>query len=318
MANLNGYLYKLTHLKRGITKYGLAPHKPVLLISVLELIANGHIAENRVYVDTDLVGTFQENWRLLVDTLHQPDFTLPFYYLQSERLNNMPIWQLVVKPGCQINAHIKSVNTLINVLEYGHFGPEFFQLLAKPTSRQSLLLALLSTYFPATQQMYFDNKQSGEGYYHDLQEYVLNEPEAQYRTVRIETEEDVFVRGGLFKKLIPKVYNNTCCITGMRLESTFGHNFIDACHIMPFSVSHDDKVNNGLALCPNLHRAFDRGLIAVDSDYSIVTSKHINEDIIHAYSLNQLHGKKLIQPTSQQYRPALENLKWHRDQIFKG
>jgi putative restriction endonuclease len=95
----------------------------------------------------------------------------------------------------------------------------------------------------------------------------------------------------LFKKLIPKVYNNTCCITGMRLESTFGHNFIDACHITPFSVSHDDKVSNGLALCPNLHRAFDRGLIAVDSNYHVITSKHINEDIINAYSLNQLRGK---------------------------
>ncbi|EOR95927.1 hypothetical protein ADIARSV_0877 [Arcticibacter svalbardensis MN12-7] len=72
----------------------------------------------------------------------------------------------------------------------------------------------------------------------------------------------------------------------MRLESTFGHSFIDACHIMPFSVSHDDIVNNGLALCPNLHRAFDRGLITIESAYSIVTSKHINEDIINAYSLN--------------------------------
>jgi putative restriction endonuclease len=318
MPNVNDYLYKLTHLKRAITKYGLAPHKPILLITLLELISNGHITENRVYVNADLVGTFQENWRLLVNTLHQPDFTQPFFYLQSEKVGNKAIWQLIAKPGCQINAHIKSVNTLIQVLEYGHFDPELFQLLSEPIARQAILLALLSTYFLETQQLYFNNKQSGKGYYHDLQDYVLNEPEAQYKTVRIETEEDVFVRGGLFKKLIPKAYNNTCCITGMRLESTFGYSFIDACHIMPFSVSHDDKVNNGLALCPNLHRAFDRGLITVDSDYSVVTSKHINEDVIHAYSLNQLRGKKLILPTAPQYRPALENLKWHRDQIFKA
>ncbi|WP_184547745.1 restriction endonuclease [Mucilaginibacter sp. FT3.2] len=248
MPNLNDYLQKLTHLKRGITKYGLAPHKPILLITLLELISNVHLIENRVSVYTDLVGIFQENWRLLVNTLHQPDFTQPFFYLQSEKIGNKPIWQLIAKPGCQINAHIKSVNTLIQVLEYGHFDPELFQLLVEPTARQSILLALLSTYFPETQQVYFNNKRSGKGYYHDLQEYVLNEPEAQYKTVRVETEEDVFVRGGLFKKLIPKVYNNTCCITGMRLESTFGHNFIDACHITPFSVTHDDKVSNGLAL----------------------------------------------------------------------
>lgn len=318
MPNLNEYLYKLTHLKRGITKYGLAPHKPILLITLLELINNGHITANQVFVDTELVGIFQENWRLLVSTLHQPDFTQPFFYLQSEKISNKPIWQLIAKPGCQINAHIKSVNTLIQVLEYGHFDPELFQLLVEPAVRQSILLALLSAYFPETQQSYFNNKRSGEGYYHDLQDYVLNEPEAQYKTVRIETEEDLFVRGGLFKKLIPKVYNNTCCITGMRLESTFGHNFIDACHITPFSISHDDKVSNGLALCPNLHRAFDRGLIAVDSDYHVITSKHVNEDILHGYSLNQLRGKKLILPTTQQYRPALENLEWHRNQIFKS
>jgi len=317
MPNLNDYLNKLTHLKRGITKYGLAPHKPILLITLFELINNGHIMDNRVFVDTDLVGIFQENWRLLVNTLHQPDFTQPFFYLQSERVRNKPIWQLMAKPGCQINVHIKSVNTLVQVLEYGHFDPELFQLLAEPTDRQSILLALLSTYFPETQQAYFNNKRSGKGYYHDLQGYVLNEPEAQYKTVRVETEEDVFVRGGLFKKLIPKVYNNTCCITGMRLESTFGHNFIDACHITPFSVTHDDKVSNGLALCPNLHRAFDRGLITVDSNYYVVTSKHISEDVIHTYSLSQLKGKKLILPAARQYRPALENLEWHRDQIFK-
>jgi len=318
MPDLNDYIHKLTHLKRGITKYGLAPHKPILLITLLELISKGHVTENMVCVDTDLVGTFQENWRLLVDTLHQPDFTQPFFYLQSEKLGNKMLWQLVAKPGCQINAHIKGVNTLINVLEYGQFDHEMFQLLAEPTARRAISLALLSTYFTNTQQLYFNKKQSGEGYYQDLHDYVLNEPETLYKTVKIETEEDVFVRGGLFKKLIPKVYNNTCCITGMRLESTFGHNFIDACHIMPFSVSHDDKVSNGLALCPNLHRAFDRGLITVNSDYSVATSIHINEDIIHAYSLNQLKGKKLILPVAHQYRPALENLEWHRNQVFKG
>jgi len=30
---------------------------------------------------------------------------------------------------------------------------------------------------------------------------------------------------------------------------------------------------NGLALCPNLHRAFDRGLIAISDDYRVVVSE---------------------------------------------
>jgi len=127
----NKYIYKLTHLNRAITKYGKAPHKPVLIITLIELISREHISDNKVYVDTDLVGAFQENWRLLVNTLNQPDFTQPFYYLQSDKVDGKPFWYLIAKPGCQINSHIKSVNTLINVLDHAAFTDELFLLLAR-------------------------------------------------------------------------------------------------------------------------------------------------------------------------------------------
>jgi len=317
MLSFDKYLYKFNNLNRGITPFGKAPHKPILLITLVELIGKEHIIDNKVFVDTELVGTFQENWRLLVNTLHQPDFTQPFYYLQSEKVNGSPIWQLVPKPGCQINSHIKSVNTLINVTEYGCFAAELFQLLSDPSNRVIILSNLLDTYFPETKQYYIESKRSGTGYLNDLEGYVLNEPEVQYRTVKIETEEDIYVRGGLFKKLIPKVYNNACCVTGMRLESTFGHNFIDACHIVPFSVSHNDKVNNGIALCPNLHRAFDRGLISVDDNYRIIISKYIKEEITHPYNIGKFNKEQITLPFNTQYYPSIENLQWHRENIFK-
>src|SRR5690606_16558769 len=107
---LNKYLHAFTRLKRGNTPLAIAPHKPVLLISLIELIEKGLVTENKVYVNADLVGTFKENWQLLVNTLHQADFTQPFYYLQSDKAAGKPFWFLVPNPGCQINAHIKSVN----------------------------------------------------------------------------------------------------------------------------------------------------------------------------------------------------------------
>lgn len=318
MPSVDKYILKLNKLNRGSTPFGKAPHKPILLITLLELIDKGYILGNRVYVDTELVGTFQENWRLLVNTLHQPDFTQPFYYLQSEKVNGAPFWSLKPKPGCQINSHIKSVNTLISVLDYGCFSTDLFQVLDDLISRNLILMNLLNTYFPETNGNYLENKRTGKGYIKDLEGFILNEPAVQYQTIKIETEEDVFVRGGLFKKLVPIVYNNTCCITGMRLESTFGHNFIDACHIVPFSISHNDKVNNGIALCPNLHRAFDRGLITVDDNYKIVISKHISEEIIHPYSLTKFNNKEIVLPSINQYHPSTESLSWHRDNIFKN
>jgi len=314
---LNQFLYRLTRLNRANTPYGKAPHKPVLLISILELIERGIITQNKICVDTDLVGTFQENWRLLVNTLHSADFTQPFYYLQSEKIDGRQFWFLQPKPGCQINAYIRSVKTLSEVLDYGYFADDIFLLLTDALSRNLLSNTLLDTYFPNIKQAFLSAKRSGGGYMNDMESYVLNEPEVNYRTVKIETEEDEFVRGGLFKKLVPKVYNNTCCITGMRLESSFGHSFIDACHIMPFSVSHNDKVNNGIALCPNLHRAFDRGLITIDNDYRVVTSAHLIENAGHPYSLKLFSGMQIRLPSGWQYYPEKENLEWHRVNVFK-
>jgi len=315
---LQKYCTAFARLKRGGTKYGLAPHKPVLLLSLLELIAKGVVTENKVPVNADLVGTFKENWQLLVPTLHQPDFTQPFYYLQSEKAEGIPYWFLQPNAGCQINGYIKSVHTLRSVCAFGYFALDLFVLLNDPASRSVLQTVLLDTYFPQQKTAYIQAKNRGEGYLHEQIHDILNEPIAHYKHVSIHTEEDVFVRNGLFKKLVPKAYQNQCCFTGMAISSTFNYNFIDACHIVPFSLTHNDKVTNGLALCPNLHRAFDRGLVSIDAEHRILVSTHITEDEKHPYGLKQLAGKKMTLPTQQIHYPAQEALAWHRIEIFKS
>ncbi len=104
----------------------------------------------------------------------------------------------------------------------------------------------------------------------------------------------------------------------MQLSSTYGRNFIDACHIVPFSFTHDDKIGNGTALCPNIQRAFDRGLLSIDPDYRIVISSEIIEDTLHVYSLKQLEGKQIHLPSGEQYYPSQENMSWHRANVFNG
>jgi putative restriction endonuclease len=104
----------------------------------------------------------------------------------------------------------------------------------------------------------------------------------------------------------------------MKLTSTYGFNFVDACHIVPFSVSQDDKVTNGLSLCPNLHRAFDRGMVSIDGDYRILVSDQLVEDEGHPYSLEQLRGRPIQLPNERKYYPSRDNLEWHRERVFKG
>lgn len=108
-SSLQKYLKAFNRLNQGVTKYGPAPHKPVLLLSLIELIEKGLVTNNQFEVNADLVATFKENWLLLVPTMHQPDFTQPFYYLQSEKIEGQAYWKLQPNLGMQINAHIKSV-----------------------------------------------------------------------------------------------------------------------------------------------------------------------------------------------------------------
>lgn len=317
-STLHSYLYALTHLKRAPTKHGTAPHKPVLVLTLIELVEKGIVTDNRFEANAELVGTFLENWQLLVSTPHQADFTQPFYYLQSDKADGESFWHLQPKPGCQINAHIKSVNTLAAVLDYGELRADLFALLLDRVSRATIQATLLDVYLPDRKAYFLAAKHNPEGYLHDVEAYILQEPEAQYKTLRIDTEEEIFVRNRLFKRHIIQLYQSTCSFTGMRLVSVYGHPFVDACHIVPFSVTHDDRIGNGIALCPNMHRAFDRGLLSVDAEYRIMVSPHFREDEGHDYSLRRLQGRRILGPKSADYFPSPENLRWHRGHIFKS
>ncbi|PWS27991.1 restriction endonuclease [Pedobacter yonginense] len=317
-TSIQKYLTAFNCLKQGVTQYGPAPHKPILLLSLIELIEKGLVPNNQFEVNADLVATFKENWLLLVTTLHQADFTQPFYHLQTDKVEGKPFWVLQPYLGMQINAPIKSVLKLSQTCAFGHLDPHLFMLLTDVSIREVFKTLLLERYFASNKSLFIEAKIHGEGYLHDQEEFVLNEPEAKYKRIIINTEEDVFVRNGLFKKLVPKIYGNQCSFTGMQLSSTFGHSFIDACHIVPFSQTHDDKVTNGIALCPNLHRAFDRGLVSISTDFTILVSDHVIEQEAHAYALKGLSGRRILLPNKQIHFPDRDALEWHREHVFKS
>lgn len=109
-----------------------------------------------------------------------------------------------------------------------------------------------------------------------------------------DNEEEIYLRGSLFKREIPKIYNNACCISGMKINATINVSMIDACHIIPFSESYDDTITNGIALCPNLHRAFDRGLIAIDDNYEVLINRNFVESKNTVYTIREFEGKQIF------------------------
>jgi len=306
------YLKKLTNLNRA-SKDGIkAPHKPILLLSIIELIAEGQIRENRIEITAELIARFRDNWsRLVTSNTFQPNFSLPFFHMKSERF-----WHLQTYFGKEIlitsSQSIRSFAQLKESVEYAYFDNTLFEILLQPKSRQEFYQILMAKYFDSPQSI-----QKQGGLFETLANQILNDSTKEYqRLIEKADEEEVFVRCGVFKKVVPKIYDYSCCISGMRVISGFDIQMVDACHIVPFYVSHDDTITNGISLSPNFHRAFYRGLISLNEDYRVIVSNSFSESNSN-FALKAFVGKQILLPQEKHHLPSIENIKWHNEKIFK-
>lgn len=315
------YTKQLQSLNRASNKtLGKAPHKPILLLSVIQLIQKGDIQSNRIYITGELVIAFKSNWNKLVTTSHIPNFSLPFFHLCSE-----PFWRLVYVNGLFDNKEkISSLGKLKNRIAFAEIDKDLFELLLNPITRVEIENILLNNYFPDTKAKF----QFGIVVRYDIEtvikDQILNDTKEEYQTLMShiaeeltenEIEEERFIRGNIFKREVPKIYQNQCCISGMRIESNTNAQMIDACHIVPFSISNDDTVSNGISLSPNLHRAYDRGLITINEDYIVRISPVVRENET-PFSISQFAGRRIILPENRKDYPSPENLMWHKKEVF--
>jgi putative restriction endonuclease len=125
------------------------------------------------------------------------------------------------------------------------------------------------------------------------------------REVKVRTNQNVF------RKIILKIYNNSCCITGLNIPEV---NI--ASHIVPWV---EDKTirldpSNGLCLSATYDAAFDMHLISLDEEYRIIVSKQIN-DFYTSNSANEYfikkQGMRINLPSS--YQPKQSYLEIHRN-----
>jgi len=120
-------------------------------------------------------------------------------------------------------------------------------------------------------------------------------------------------RDAKFRQHIRRVYDRTCAFTGLRLINGRGRPEVEAAHIVPVEKGGNDSVQNGIALSGTVHWMFDRGLLSLADDFTILQSRHLNEDISH---LLVKDGKARV-PMAPHLRPHPHYLGWHREHIFK-
>ena len=176
---ISKYLKQFKKLNRGYTKaLGRAPHKPVLLLAVLQLIQEGSLNSNRIFITADLVLKFRTIWNQLVRTDHVANFALPFFHLRSE-----PFWFLVSKPGANLSLtkskSIKSFKSLKETIAYAEISKDLFLLLQNPLSQLLFEQLLLDHYFSASKSEYSRNELSYDE--NLITNEILNEPSEIYQ-----------------------------------------------------------------------------------------------------------------------------------------
>lgn len=310
-------LNSISRLKRGASKYGPAPHKAILLLAVMQAYEKGEINNNWIEPTGELLVHFRNIWDQLVHTGHTPNFSLPFFHLKNEKGK---FWELITFPGKKLpvtnSNSIKSYRALVACVAAAKLSEDFYQQLMDPVKREILRQTILNTYFPHQKVDW----ESSDNVSSEIQQEILFDPALNYarKVKRIlkeqpkqELEEELVLRSTTFRKAVKQIYNQQCAITGLKIQFSSSVSMVDACHIIPFAETHDDTITNGIAMSPTMHRAFDRGLIAISDDYKVLVHKNVRDRSPNNGFLDY-QNQQIFLPENEMFYPSLERIKEHR------
>lgn len=273
---------------------GKAPHKPLLLLCLLDMVENGELP-SRVFTRTPgLVLRFRSYGTLVSERWPtRLDIRKPLYHLSTQRL-----WEpLTVERRRATSADTSATFQL---------DPDFFDLLSDPDFRLQARMILISKYFePVERIALFETLgiQSGGAEGPNVTRVVKKAEEAAKRKGR----------SARFSVLICSQYHYTCALTGYRCVTSDGTAIVDAAHIEAWSSSQNDELGNGLALSKNAHWLFDEGLWAVDDDLRIVIQpQRFVEYGPEAMRLSSFAGCHLQFDPQSTLRPSASLLRAHR------
>ena len=140
------------------------------------------------------------------------------------------------------------------------------------------------------------------------------EPEFQTRDMVTTISQRPF-RERAFAVAIKTAYRDTCAVTGLKIINGGGRSEVQAAHIRPVSDQGPDSVRNGIALSGTVHWMFDRGLLSIDDDYTVLTSdKSVPDTVLRLMS----RERQLHLPARIEDRPHPQFLRYHREHVFKG
>ncbi|MFY9260780.1 MAG: HNH endonuclease [Gallionella sp.] len=309
---LNNWLNRLAKLRVDRASKSPAPHKPLLLLAILDQIEEGSIISSIVRLTPELAFRFLGYWEVVSSRGRSVGRAeLPFFHLQSDGF-----LKHVAVPGLEAalgSIRPTSVELLNKVISHAELPEEFFRLMQSNDHRNAARKTLIagSWFFP-------DEKTKL------LAMLGLNSSDFDLDGDSMPTlSRDEDVRQGRdikFRLQIVPLYHYSCALCEVKILLPSGITLVEAAHIHQFAQSKNDDITNGMALCRNHHWAFDQGLWSIDQSFEIVVAcgkfaeQAPNQTGLMTYQSKQLDFSWLL----PEHRPSQKNLDWHRQHKFIG
>lgn len=298
---------------------GGAPHKPILLLAVADLVEAGLIRDNAICYDDRLLGAFDGYWRACVgDKATNP--LQPFWYLKGDG----GLWQLSPRnaagAGVVAGARVPSLRLFEASVQHAMLAPELWSALQSPESRDEVRAILVATYFGGELRASLQAR-------HDLLlQSVAYESQLRQRLQRdlrdlfagdgaLDAEFTEESRSAAFRAVVVVAYAHACAVCGASIRTPAGRSVVEAAHIVPFHVCRNNDPRNGLALCPLHHWTFDQGALAVSEQRRILVHSAAS-GFVADEAFRALAGAELRLPGDAAIAPAPVALAWHRKNVF--
>lgn len=297
---------RLNRSPRGNNRY--APHKPFLLLAVIELIKRSEIEENRIPFSDSLITLFKK-YISLTPGWH-PTIYNPFF-----RLQNNGFWHLY-PIELRDSAPPSSDGQLQRASAYAKLDGDLWTILRVPEYREILHQIIIDRYFPDLREKIEDlTIQVEAAEYGAFLIEGIEHPFSPYKDIA-SIEVETPVRRAGFRKAIMKIYEHKCAVCALDIRTASGASITDAAHIIPFSVSYNDDIRNGLSLCKSHHWAFDARLFSLNETYHVIVPPIAQEHEPTERMLSGLRDKRIWMPPVEQHCPDQEALAWHRERVM--
>ena len=218
---LQKYVQKMKRL-RVDRAHGVAPHKPLLLLAVIELIERGQIRENKIPLSPDLAETFMRYWSKV--TNRKPNIALPFFHLKSDGF-----WHLHPNPGyekaLEIADRITAISRLREVIAHVSLDDELFVLLTDAGDREIIRQTLIYEFKQEIEGIIAERQQITE--YGQLLISEVEHPFSPQKPTAPVPEESP-IRSAGFRQAIMGLYNYTCAVCELRIVTMDGESATDA------------------------------------------------------------------------------------------